>query len=605
MNPESKKATRNAGPDWDMSAYFPEFGGADYQAFRQRLTTDMAMLQADIEALGSIDDAREDWTGFAARLEDVFARHRHLGSYLGCLQAADAHDREVERDAAALSVSRADLEKIFVPFRSALAEVDDAAFDRWIAHPKLAPVAYFLRRARRRARQSMSGSLEELAAELGVTGLSAWGRLYDRISGTLEFDLALPGQTPQRLPVSQARSLMGDADPEVRRAALVGSNQAWASVGETMAACLNAISGTRLTLYRRRGVDHFLEPALFDSGISQRTLETMFDVARQRVEVPRAFLREKAKRSGRERLGFQDLEAPAPGQPTRRVSFDEARRRVGKAFGRFYPSLGVFADEAFENRWIDWSTRRGKRPGGFCSSSPLLAESRIFMTFDGALGDVSTLAHELGHAWHSRVMQDMRPWARVYPMTLAETASTFAEQIVIDAVLGDPSAPESERAAMLDGRLQDATAFLLNIPMRFTFERGVYEERAHGELGAEQLCEHMRTAQLDWYADALDPDELDPWFWASKLHFYITGLSFYNFPYTFGYLFSLGLFARARQEGPDFLRAYEELLRDTASATAEEVAQRHLGIDLEGEDFWHQSIDLVASDLEAYLSMRP
>ena len=222
MNPENEKSTENAGPDWDMSAYFPEFGGPDYQAFRERLASDIADLQEVVTTLAPIDEAPEAWASFAERLEDLFARHRHLGSYLGCLQAADANDREVERHAAALSVSRADLEKIFVPFRASLAELDDAAFGRWVDRPDLAPVAYFLDRARRRARQSMSGSMEELAAELGVTGLSAWGRLYDRISGTLEFDLVVPGQAPKRLPVSQARSLMGDTDAEVRRAALIG-----------------------------------------------------------------------------------------------------------------------------------------------------------------------------------------------------------------------------------------------------------------------------------------------------------------------------------------------------------------------------------------------
>ena len=158
---------------------------------------------------------------------------------------------------------------------------------------------------------------------------------------------------------------------------------------------------------------------------------------------------------------------------------------------------------------------------------------------------------------------------------------------------------------MLDGRLQDAAAFLLNIPMRFEFECRLYEERAAGELGPKRLCALMCEAQRSWYGDALAEDELDPWFWASKLHFYITGLSFYNFPYTFGYLFSLGIFARAKREGPDFLPTYESLLRDTGSATAEEVARRHLGVDLEAPDFWNESVDLIEADLRAYLDAGP
>lgn len=591
-----------AQPNWDMTPYFPSFGGEEYQAFRDALAADVARLQEESASLEPVSEAnRATWSDLLSRLEDVFARHRHLGSYLGCLGAADARDEGVKRDTAAIAISRAEIEKIFVKLRAVLRETDDETFDALVGSDTLRAVAHFLGRTRERARYSMEASLETLAAELDVTGLSAWGRLYDQVSGTLEFEFAPPGQAPERLPVSRARSLQGDADPEVRRAAMRGANEAWAGVADTTAACLNAISGTRLTLYERRGIDHFLEPALFDSAVSRKTLEAMFGVARDRAEIPRRFLREKARRSGRDRLGFQDLEAPAPGEPPTRVPFPDARDRIVAAFERFYPGLAEFAAMAFDKKWIDWEPRKGKRPGGFCSSSSVVGQSRVFMTYDGALGDVSTLAHELGHAWHSWVMRDMRPWARVYPMTLAETASTFAEQLVIDAVLSDDQSSDADKAAVLDGRLQDAAAFLLNIPVRFEFESKLYEERALGELGPTRLCEMMVDAQKSWYADALAEDELDPWFWASKLHFYITGLSFYNFPYTFGYLFSLGIFARAKREGADFLPTYEALLRSTGSAPAEEVARQHLGVDLEGPDFWNESVDLIESDLAAYL----
>jgi oligoendopeptidase F len=187
-------------------------------------------------------------------------------------------------------------------------------------------------------------------------------------------------------------------------------------------------------------------------------------------------------------------------------------------------------------------------------------------------------------------------------MTLAETASTFAEQLVIDAVLDDDDAPPEQRALILDARMQDAATFLLNIPMRFYFERAVYEERQAGELGVARLKELMETAQRECYGDTLAEDELDPWFWASKLHFYITGISFYNFPYTFGYLFSLGLFARAKQEGPEFVERYVELLRNTGSDGAERVVKNCLGIDLASPDFWHASIDGIERDAERFES---
>jgi oligoendopeptidase F len=392
-------------------------------------------------------------------------------------------------------------------------------------------------------------------------------------------------------------TLLQDPDPALRRATLLGTQRAWAGMADVVAACLNGIAGQRLTLYRRRGVPHFLDPALFDAAIGRRTLDTMLEVVKARQEVARRFLRRKAGLLGRERLGFQDLHAPLPVSSPRRVPFDEGRERVLAAFEAFDPELAEFARGAFHRRWIDWRPRPGKRPGGFCSSSSWIRESRVFITYDGADGDVSTLAHELGHAYHAWLVRDLRPWATRYPMTLAETASTFAEQLVIEAGLSGPDSGPEERAAILDGRMRDAATFLLDIPMRFDFEKAFYEERGRGELAPGRLCELTLQAQRQNFGDTIAEDELDPWFWASKLHFYITGLSFYNFPYTFGYLFSLGIFSHAKQEGHGFLPRYRELLRQTGSDTAERVARRALGIDLEQPEFWNASIDLLETEL--------
>jgi len=592
-----------SGADWDLTSYFDELGDDAYRGFRETLAADVDALLGDARSLASLDAGSvERWVALLGRLEDASARSAHLASFLGCLRAADSRDEVAQREAASAAAARVELEKVFVELRERLRSVDDEAFAELLAAPALERATHFVERMRERAQTSMSGELETLAAELDVTGLSAWGRLYNQLAAKLEFDLELPGQESRRLPVAMTRSLLEDTDPELRRAAQAGANRAWQGVADTTAACLNAISGTRLALYRRRGVGHFLEPALRDADISRRTLDTLLDTVKSRREVARRYLRRKAAILGRERLGFQDTLAPLP-LSTERIPWEDGRRQVLRAFGKRYPALQKFAKGAFERRWIDYSPRAGKAPGGFCTGSSVIDESRVFLTYNGAPGDVSTLAHELGHAFHGFVMRGMRPWSRRYPMTLAETASTFAEQVVIDEVLSDTGAKREERAIVLDGRLTDAAVFLLNIPMRFQFEKAVYEERADGELSVTRLCELMSEAQRDCFADALADDELDPWYWASKLHFYITGISFYNFPYTFGYLFSLGIFARAQAEGPAFLPRYESLLRETGAGSAEQVAHNTLGIDLTTPDFWNASIDLIEQDLDRYIPL--
>lgn len=586
--------------DWDLTPYFPRFDGPEHRAFRDALEADVAALGATLASLGELGADRDGWTAALGRLEDVASRSAHLGSYLSCLGSADSRDEAVQRETARATRLRAELSKCYARVRAALGDAPDAAFEALLAEPALSHAAYFLRRQREEAARRMPTPLEELAADLEVTGLAAWSRLYGRVAGTLEFDLAVPGEPARRVPVAQARSLQGDARAEVRRAALRGANEAWASRGDVFAACLNAIAGTRLSLYARRGIADFLEPALFEAGITRRTLDAMLGAVRERRELPRRYLRRKAGALGVARVGFQDLEAPLPLAAGERLSFEDARGQVLAAFASRYPALEALAARAFDERWIDWSLRAGKRPGGFCSTSPVLGQSRVFVNYGGTTGDVSTLAHELGHAFHGSLLRGERSFARRYPMTLAETASTFAEQLLNDAALEAPGAERATRLDVLDRRLRDGAAFLLNLPMRFAFECRVYEERGAGELSATRLCELMSDAQREWYGDALDPEALDPWFWASKLHFYIAGTTFYNFPYTFGFLFSLGLFARAKQEGPAFLPRYEELLRKAGSETATGVARRYLGVDLEEPAFWHASIDAVETDLARF-----
>ncbi|MCB9662995.1 MAG: M3 family oligoendopeptidase [Alphaproteobacteria bacterium] len=583
-------------PDWDLSAWFEDVGTPDYRAFVDRLTADLASLPSRLGAAEGTDAL----AGVLGDVEDAQARLWHLSAFLSCRRSADGRDEAVQRAEGERARLAAASTKVTVALQDALAGLDAAAFETLCAHPSLQDADHALRRTRDRARHAMPAALEDLAADLGVDGLHAWGRLYSRLTSELEFELRVPGAAPRTLPVSMARTTMEDADPAVRRAALAGANAAWARHGTTLAGCLNGIAGTRLALAARRGWDGVLDEALVDAGIERRTLDALWTAVRAHQDLPRRFLHAKARRLGLERLGFQDVGAPLPVDGEARLAWAEGHAKVRAAFRGAYPALADFADEAVARRWIDHAPRAGKSPGAFCTSSPVIEESRVFLTFHGAAGDVQTLAHELGHAFHNRVLRGLRPWARRYPMTLAETASTFAEQVVLEATLDDAATPADLRLALRDHRLTDAAVFLLNIPMRFDVEQGLYTRRRDGELSVRELCDLTRAAQLEHFGDALDPGQLDPWFWASKLHFYLTNIAFYNFPYTFGFLFSTAIYARWKAEGDAFLATYERLLRATGTGTAEQVARDTLGVDLGDPDFWAQAIRSLEPDLEAY-----
>ncbi|MXY96695.1 MAG: M3 family oligoendopeptidase [Gemmatimonadetes bacterium] len=279
-------------------------------------------------------------------------------------------------------------------------------------------------------------------------------------------------------------------------------------------------------------------------------------------------------------------------------SWEEARTLVHRAFASGYPALADYANEAYVQKWIDWSPRPGKRPGAFCTGSPLTKESRVYMTYNDSMGDVLTLAHELGHAFHGHLMRGERTLNRAYPMTLAESASTFGEMLLMRGLLEEPGVSAETRAFLLNLEASDGATYLMDIPVRFEFEKAFHEERADGEVGVSRLKEMMVDTQRRVLGDVLDPEGGDPYFWASKLHFYITDTTFYNFPYTFGYLLSRGLFAQYEKEGPDFLPRYEQYLKLTGSDTAENVVRQTIGLELTEPGFWSDAIRGLEGVLE-------
>ena len=586
--------------NWDLTSYFPRFNGPEYTGHWSQLESDIQTLKRDVEALGDVRaENAAAWADFYTRIEAFESDFSHLSSYLGCLTSTDTTNEDYRRDSAKLNAFQPVVSQVKSRVERALGSCSDASFEAFLKQPAVSDLRYAFERARQQARYRMDLALEDLRADLDVTGINAWGRLYNSVMGKLKFQLKT-SQGEQSVSQSQKVSLLGDPDPEVRKATLTGSNAAIAAQEDTFAAALNAISGSRLTVYKRRGINHFLQPAMWSAGCDLETIETMYAAIRERIEIPRSYLRLKKKVLGLPSLGFQDLDAPLPLKESAQVDWDKGVDLVLSAFKAEYPALHDYAKIAVTKAWIDAKPGANRAPGGYCTGSRKIRESRIYMTYGGSLGDITTLAHELGHAFHSHVMRDIRFTRMKYPMTLAETASTFAQTIVAKAVASDRATPTAMRQQMLTSLLDDGASFCLNIQMRYEFEKRVYERRAKGELSARELKALMEETQKEIYGDTLDPQQLDPYFWASKLHFYITGLSFYNFPYTFGYLLSRAFYGLYRKEGPSFLAKYEAFLRQSGSLSCEDVVQTTIGADIRRKDFWLGALDEIAADLREF-----
>lgn len=582
--------------NWDLKTYFTSFDSDEIEKFKKQLSEDINILTNKTSELDSLDESNiEKWVDVLLKYEDLIRRFSHIRSYIACLSSVDSNNQQYLKEEANLSLLNSDLEKVEVEILRAFGNGNKSAVEQLMHHSRLKGCDYYIGRLRTESRNRMSRDKEILNSDLSVDGMDSWGRLYNTMSGRLTFEMQYPDGRTETLPISYRRSLMENSNREIRKSAFHCGNESWKSVDYIAAASLNSIAGTRLTLNKHRGIDHFLDVALFQSGISRDTLDAMFAAIYSQNHIPRKILELKSDLMGTKGIGWYDLGAELDVGERQEISWDKAKSIVIDAFDSSYPSLGKFFRDVCDRNWIEWEPRSSKRPGGFCTTSLLSDESRIFMTYNKGIGDIVTLAHETGHAYHSYLLAGKRPFTRFYPMTLAESASTFAEMILTDGMLKRSDIDKNEKKYILNTELDHGAIFLMDIPVRFEFEKKFYEERSRGSLSVDRLYELMTETQGEVFGDILD--EKDPYFWISKLHFYITGITFYNFPYTFGYLLSRALFNRFSEEGSSFLKEFEELLLISGSYDCETVIKKSLGQDITKKEFWTQSIKSLEKPL--------
>ncbi|MCC3356638.1 M3 family oligoendopeptidase [Bacillus sp. REN16] len=594
-------STRTYEQKWDLDVFFE--GGSSshvFHSFLETLKKELTEFSELVHQFQVPTNAKEK-EGLLHILDDFqssFKKLRQAGAFVSCLTAQDTTDRGASLLQGKITQLSSEFQSILTAFDQKLVAVEQSVWDELLSVEPLNELSYVLEERRTRAKEKLSLEQENLINALGVDGYHAWGQLYNMVVGNIKVPFDENGETNQ-LSVGQAFNKFSSSDRNVRQSMFTQWEKAWDAHSDYIGETLNHLGGFRLNVYKARGWENVLDEPLDINRMSKETLETMWTVITENKAPFVEYLNRKAKLLDLNRLSWYDLDAPV-GQTESKVSYQEGAEFILEQFGKFGSSLTEFTQKAFNDSWIEAEDRPGKRPGGFCTSFPESDQSRIFMTFSGTPSNVSTLAHELGHAFHQHAMADVHTLNRSYAMNVAETASTFAEMIVADASVKNAKS-EDEKIALLEDKIQRSVAFYMNIHARFLFETRFYEERKAGIVSTDRLNELMLDAQKEAYCGALD--EYHPQFWASKMHFYITGVPFYNFPYTFGYLFSLGIYAKALEEGTDYEEKYIALLKDTASMKVEDLAAKHLGVDLTKRDFWEKAVKLSIKDVEEFLEL--
>ncbi|MNJ17083.1 Oligoendopeptidase F, plasmid [compost metagenome] len=567
----------------------------------------LAELAVFIDGLGPLRDqgaALQD--GLRDGLREVRLRARrireigwNIAVLAACTGSQDARDPLAKQLASRARALNADLFKTLAPIEDLMLGLPEAEFGQLMQDPLLGEEEYRLRHERRLQDQRLPVEAEQLVIGLGTDGLHAWGNLYNDLVGKIRVQVA-----GQERGLAEANNLLSSPDRAQRKEAFDAISAGWEGEQETVAAILNALNGWRLELARQRGKVRTLDAldlSCHQSHIERATLDTLMQETWQARHLGQRALGLMARGLGIEELGPEDLFAPPPASSHRSIPFEEAIEIIALAFAGFDPEMGAFARMMAERGWIDAAPTPNRRTGAYCTKFADPVEPRVSITYAGTMDNVITLAHELGHAWHNWLIRDLPMSQRSYPMTLAETASIFAETLVRSALFEQARSAE-ERQAIAWAEADGAATFLVNIPARFDFEQALVAEREQGYVSSARLKALTDEAWGRWYEESLG--RYHPMFWAAKAHFSIAGFGFYNYPYLFGYLFSLGVYqqlmSRKGAGEANVAEAYRALLRDTGRMSAEDLVAKHLGQDIREAAFWQGSLALVAAAVDRF-----
>ncbi|WP_025783458.1 M3 family oligoendopeptidase [Sporosarcina sp. D27] len=590
---------------WDLESIFK--GGTK----SEEVQTKLASVKEDIVLYA---DQLKTWnsdSGYdASTLLEILKQQEVIGNGLGQVGTFINmwHDAFMDDEHASVVKGQvmelgSEIQQLSTIFTKKLVAISDDQWSKLLKDGALKEISFSLDEIREQGKRLLSEDEEKLIAKLNKDGIAAWSDLYNTVGSIMTVPFTDKDGKITDLSIGQAMNKMyADPDSDVRAELFEDWEKVWSKNGLIFADILNHLAGYRLTLQDTHGRDGHLEVPLEYNRMTEETLTAMWSAVDAQKQTFLDYLAQKANLLGMDKLGWQDVDAPVALGETKptRFTYDEACDFIIEHFTSFGPKLTDFTKHALENRWVEAEDRPNKRPGGYCTSLPEFEESRIFMTFTGSPSDTSTLAHELGHAFHSHVMKDLPELNQGYAMNVAETASTFAETIIADATVKN-AATDEEKVSLLANKLEGATAMFLNIRARFLFEDSFYTERAKGIVSEKRLNELMVAAQKEAFGNSLS--SYHPHFWAAKLHFFIDSVPFYNFPYTFGYLFSLGIYAEYLKHPEGFEEKYIALLRDTGSMKVEDLAKKHLGVDVTKEDFWAAGIELVGRDVEEFVEL--
>lgn len=578
---------------WNLSTIYPGFDSPEYQGDLNAVAE--AITAAD--AIPLTEDFENSAVQIINHMNALYAKLAPLGTYAGLVLSTDTSNTQALKYLNKIDELSAALTGPQVKFTKWLRSFAESTIDQ-STHPVITEHKFFLKETYKEASHMLSDAEEILLAKLQTVGSSAWSNLQGKLTSDLMIDFELDGQV-KSLSLSMIRNLANHPSQDVRKRAYEAELKSYERIEEGIAAALNAIKGEVNLVSKLRGYESPLHQSVSGSKLDMETLNAMISAMQDKLPAFHKYLKRKAALLGHKgSLPFYDLFAPIS-ESSLTFTYDEAKSFILENFGAFSEELSSYAKTVFDNEWIDVEPKKGKRGGAFCAGIGGRKQSRIMLNFDGSFSEVSTLAHELGHGYHNSQVYSETLINSGYPMPVAETASIFCETIVTNAAI--KKASPDDAIFILEKSIEGATQVIVDILSRFLFEKSVFDERVEGPLSVDQIKDLMLKAQRAAYGDGLD-ENLHPYMWACKPHYYSAGFSFYNYPYAFGLLFGKGLYAQYQAGSPTFVEDYNRLLNNTTKMNARDVAAT-MGLDIGKKDFWLASLALVEQEIEQFIEL--
>ncbi|MCA0985690.1 M3 family oligoendopeptidase [Guptibacillus algicola] len=581
---------------WNLDKVFR--GGSKSNQFLVHIEQ-LETLTHELEGfVNSFTDSTNEMVNLVGKMGNMRLNLTQANSFITCLLAQNPKDQDAASLRGIVGQKEARFEKVIAKVKKKLSNIDEGVWSKLLETKELEGYKFILNEWRENADSHLSEGESSLISDLMVDGYHAWGHFYKDLISNINVKIWIDGKE-ENISVGQAINLRSHHCEEVRKEAHYSLESIWKEKEELFAKVINHIAGFRIKVHNKHGIKNALERPLKKNRMKEETLNTMWSVINTYKQPFSKYLDRKAEMMGDSSMKSYNFWAPVT-NVNQEVHYGEAVTFITEHFSQFGNELGSFVKEAFDEGWIEAEDRPNKSAVPFCASFPATGESRLFMTYSGSFMEMLTLGHELGHGFHNYAMKSVDSLNKGYPISIAETASTFCEAIILDASMRKANTKE-EKIAILDEKLKRSIMNFMNIHSRFLFEQSFYEERKGGIVSPERLNQLMEESINEAYEGSLDQPSIYSWIWTP--HYYITQSPFYNFPYTFGYLFALGIYAKAKEKGLEFEEDYLNLLRDSGSMSLEGLVMKHIGEDITSKEFWEKGMELCVKDVEEFLDL--